>query len=524
MKKTKKCLLVLFTLITASSIAQNFEDNDIKYEVTGINEVTIVGHNYPYYKNDNIIAYPTETLNKGQSCLVIPQTVLHEGQTYSVTAIGNEAFRGCVLSSITIPQGIISIGYSAFANCKKLEEIILPDGLLNIGKFAFVGCAALTSVVIPESVTIINESTFEYCKGLTSVKIPNSITDIEYNAFNGCTNLTFPSLSPCVFIRRNAFRGCPGCPSEAEIERMMLKQIVSFKNIKYFIYDNKARVIEFNGNSKPGKIVIPETIKSNGKSYRITEIGRGAFKFHSHQITEISLPYGITIINDEAFAGCMLKEIVIPASVTTIGNFAFAGCNNLSEIIFNNPANITFIGNDAFSRCVSLKIKNFPECFSQKISQIWAFTQKKDKISDYQSFIDKNPFLHELNAIAAARIEWQKANAAVVKLDYPQTIKRQDNGRYAWSTVFREISGNAGYILNGYNFYITDTSGKSWNQTGRQGEKSGVIEVRKSGNYEYSYWCSDTGDPKLKSYHITWVGEDDWGNSIEIKQVVNFDE
>ena len=140
------------------------------------------------------------------------------------------AFYNCDgLTSVTIPNSVTYIGYSAFSGCNKLESITLPfvgerlngtsnmhfgyifgaslysynrsyvpaslktvviTGGSSIGWNAFCDCDGLTSITISEGVTKIGSYAFEYCRGLTSVTIPNSVTNIGDSAFHGCSGLT----------------------------------------------------------------------------------------------------------------------------------------------------------------------------------------------------------------------------------------------------------------------------------------------------------------------------------------------
>ena len=75
-----------------------------------------------------------------------------------VKHIGTGAFEGCIgLTSITIPDTIISIGDCAFADCTRLTDIILPSGLTTIGNYVFKQCVRLTSITIPGSVASIGK-------------------------------------------------------------------------------------------------------------------------------------------------------------------------------------------------------------------------------------------------------------------------------------------------------------------------------------------------------------------------------
>lgn len=133
-----------------------------------------------------------------------------------VTSIGKDAFGGCdALKSITIPDSVISIGDKVFAVCTTLENITIPNGVINIENYAFAGCNSLqsinvsegnsnylscggvlfdksksvlikypegekdTSYIIPDGVTSIGDFAFMYCISLKSITIPENVTSDE---------------------------------------------------------------------------------------------------------------------------------------------------------------------------------------------------------------------------------------------------------------------------------------------------------------------------------------------------------
>jgi hypothetical protein len=98
--------------------------------------------------------------------------------------------KGCTpLASITIPNGVTSIEFTAFAECTSLASVNIPNSVTSIGGQAFIKCTGLTSITIPDSVTSIGSS-FNGCTGLTSVTIPDSVTNIDTWAFINCSGLT----------------------------------------------------------------------------------------------------------------------------------------------------------------------------------------------------------------------------------------------------------------------------------------------------------------------------------------------
>ena len=108
-----------------------------------------------------------------------------------VTSIGYSAFNNCIsLTSITIPDSVTSIGDTAFYNCISLTSITIPNGVTSIGTWAFYNCTGLTSVTIPNGVTSIDRSAFEYCRSLTSVTFKGTPNTIHSSAFSGCSKLT----------------------------------------------------------------------------------------------------------------------------------------------------------------------------------------------------------------------------------------------------------------------------------------------------------------------------------------------
>ena len=99
------------------------------------------------------------------------------------------------LTSVVIPNGVVTIGTCSFLGCKNLKHVELPEGLRTIDVGAFMGCTSLESIVIPDEVRIIAHGAFKNCSGLTSVVIPESTSIIGKGAFEGCTCLTDNDLA-----------------------------------------------------------------------------------------------------------------------------------------------------------------------------------------------------------------------------------------------------------------------------------------------------------------------------------------
>ena len=108
-------------------------------------EVEIDGINYDLVSKLKQATVIKKSSGKYSGEVVIPESVDHEGTTYSVTSIGEEAFYNCDgLTSVTIPNSVKSIGYYAFEGCSGMTSVTIPNSVTSIGYNAFGGCYGVT--------------------------------------------------------------------------------------------------------------------------------------------------------------------------------------------------------------------------------------------------------------------------------------------------------------------------------------------------------------------------------------------
>lgn len=142
-------------------------------------------------KNNNSVKVHATPNQEYRGHVYIPETIKHNGVSYSVIGLDDYAFHNCEkMTAITLPYSIKEISYLAFCNCRNLTSITIPYGVTLIDDRAFAGCDNLASITIPGSVTIVKSGAFRSCKNLTSVIIQNPNLQIDFEkVFEGCEKL-----------------------------------------------------------------------------------------------------------------------------------------------------------------------------------------------------------------------------------------------------------------------------------------------------------------------------------------------
>ena len=286
-------LLLLASAIATSlsAAAYDFVSAGIYYNITGNNTVEVT-----YSDRDN---------NTYSGSISVPETVTNNGTEYSVTKIGEYAFQGSAVTSVSMPESITSMWQYAFSGCQNLESVALPESLTTLGSYAFSSCKLLKTIKIPSGVTAIPERCFRACSSLESVTIPEGVTAIGDYAFGYC-NLNALTLPESL---------------------------------------DKIGGYAFTGNKSLKSVNIPAKVKTIETQ-----------AFNSCGLTELVIPEGVQTIGYNTFGSNSLKNLTLPSTVTSIGGSAFGNNNNLQSIICNAVTPPTLDGN-AFSSGITPSIK-----------------------------------------------------------------------------------------------------------------------------------------------------------------------
>ena len=236
---------------------------------------------------------------------------------FPVTAIGDDAFRGCsALKKVTIPQSVTSIGDSAFAGCRNLDSLTINDAATSIGNRAFTECPLTTTLSLGKKITTIGDEAFYDCRGLTSVTIPPSVTSIGKKAFYQCIHLKTLSFGENI---------------KTNIETI---------GDEAFYY-----CIELES------VTIPQSV---------TSIGNDAFG-QCHDLQSLTIKDAATSIGHRAFLGCTsLATISLGENIKTIGYSAFNSCTSINLTNVTIPENVTTIRPGTFDYCTHLEYIMLP--------------------------------------------------------------------------------------------------------------------------------------------------------------------
>ena len=360
----------------------------------------------------------------------------------SVTSIGDEAFYYCsALTQVTIPNSVTSIGDEAFYYCKKLTQInvntantaycsengvlfnkdktmlmqypagkpetvyAIPNGVTSIGSSAFSGCTALTQVTIPNSVTSIGGSVFLWCSALTQVTwnatncadlassdyspfkscpitdftfgdqvkhipaylcygmgkltkvtIPNSVTSIGEEAFSDCSVLAEmtvlatvpPTITAKTFYKINL-------QVKVSIPEGSKDAYMADENWKWLLELSAGQLSGTCGDNLTWTFTTADstlTISGTGDMYNYNYPSDQPWYNFNQDIKNISIQNGVTSIGERAFSDCSkLTQVTMPESVTSIESSAFQDCDALTAVYYTGDVagwcGITFDGYDS---------------------------------------------------------------------------------------------------------------------------------------------------------------------------------
>ena len=224
------------------------------------------------------------------------------------TSIGNEAFWRCQnLAHLELPDGLLSIGDNSFnmnyisytdPHPSQLTEITIPNTVTHIGNAAFAG-AALSSITLPSSLQTLGRGAFLYCNNITTVTIPKSVTTIDMFVFGG----TDSQLAEYIVDPENAnFTAKDGVLYNKTMTKLIS---IPRRNTTTTIPKGVTTLAGSSLYELTTKVTLPSTLTTLED-----------YTFYNYHPTNIVLPEGVTTIAPQAFYCSYITSLTLPNSVS----------------------------------------------------------------------------------------------------------------------------------------------------------------------------------------------------------------
>ena len=376
-----------------------FYNTTMLEEVEGLENIKTLGHSS--YGGSTFAGSGIKEINLSSLTELIGNAHFKNSKVKTIHSLGsitqltgssnsyNGQFYGCAeLENVVLPDGLTLIGECCFTACSSLSDINIPQSVEEIQHAAFDGTSSMTvDVVLPNLKTLKGASIFRNSgirsldlRGSSVEKIPSSSNSYQGFCYN-CLNLKDVFLNEGLLnIQEIAFRECTA------LEKLILPQSLEILGNYAFYGCSSLEIEEFN---LPNLKTLGQKAFYNCTSLEIEELnlpnleslGQNAFygvkvkkisnlgKITSYPqgnyanglgvdanvLEEVSLPYTLTTISQDAFYGCkVLRKAVLSNSVTSIYTRAFAGCSELEECNAFVSESLSSIGYECFQGCTKL--------------------------------------------------------------------------------------------------------------------------------------------------------------------------
>lgn len=323
------------------------------------------------------------------SSVTLPQYLL---------SIDDYAFDGCSsLAEIKLPIYLNSLGYRALADCSKLTSLDLPSSLQNIGSYAFAGCNAMERInanmaaPITASQSTFSDVDFSNCYLYVPTGAYQSYWLANgWGSFEHIIDNLAPQKSKMVTLETaGTLRDKIGSNEKFSITHLKVSGPINTNDIQY-IREMAGCYINTNGSKYNASLhhLDLRDASYSGDGPMIEVYGPNEYKYYMYiqakenavrtihlffcldGLQTVILPNNEEEIGEYMFGLCNnLKNIEIPSRVQTIRSDAFRGCSSLEALQL--PYGITSLEDAVFADCSSLKEINIPS--SVTTIGYWAF-------------------------------------------------------------------------------------------------------------------------------------------------------
>ena len=268
------------------------------------------------------------------------------GSNIVVTEIAASALKDKKIVSLKIPEGVTSIGASAFENCTNLNKIELPKSLVSIGDQAFGNCGNIKMIIskIPAG------NLEQLCSSIEKVFISDKAPTVKPSPDNIYIPVGINSKSIYTSQWKNIFEkkdnfivGYPDFDKDEENQRKWRfnflttfdEENVTEEISASTLYGTATLIKAGYRGETDGNLILPDTVTFSGKRYQVTVIGDNAFNDYPEKsnVVTLKISENVDSIGKYAFNGFSeVKKIWLPSSLKLIKEWAFNGCNKITHV------------------------------------------------------------------------------------------------------------------------------------------------------------------------------------------------
>ena len=270
--------LILLSVIMCLSLIGTAQESYFDFSVANesgqmlyYNILDSVAHTVEFTCPGQVVDYQNgwEGYQQPTGQLILPSTVSHNGQDYTVVAVGDNAFYRCdgIRGNLSIPSSVTRLGkrclewFNANTDTLFLSEGLieadeeacagtrfyighLPSTMEKIGFAAFAEKDFPRHLVLPQSLRIMGAAAFSECFTIKEVTIPENVDSIGGNAFYFNTQLQQVNFNArnCAYIHSNAFQ-------DSSIKRLVIGEQV--QSLECWIYIPGVSTVTFKGQNPP---------------------------------------------------------------------------------------------------------------------------------------------------------------------------------------------------------------------------------------------------------------------------------
>jgi len=447
--------------------SSNYASNNNKY-VNDSNEVVVGSNPQKVPTTDNDVIYDQTKGGYLPKYAVLEHVIASQGfysdrtlKDYKVPGgikrIGDFAYARSSMTSLTIPQGVTSIGYGAFYHCDNLTDVIIPASVTEIEPYAFnntpylnnflsdtskgpfliVGDGILLAyngryaeVQIPEGVKTIAPGAFSKHGEMYSVVLPGTLTTIGEDAFSECVNLAkVTGGDNLIKISDRAFMGCP----------------IGTFNVPASVKEIGLRAIDFTGTGKTQetKVVVFESSELPVISFGKDSERLGNTDYRKDALNDVQ----IVVVPDSCD---MYERTVLDSSLP-----GFAGL----IVSLENDSQGLKTGK------VKIKESNIPS--SEALSQLpdtfivngtqYTLPQEEYKLSANRHTVSKSKKVPVLfNGNTNVNVEASFSGEHEVGT---LRITTDEGSKSRLENAYRELFGGNIPVMEAYNIMLTDSTG-----------------------------------------------------------------